>query len=746
MKEGMITDIRIQPIYRQVEIDITCNGEKTRYFAPYTAGITNIRKGMQCQFKSLGDKLTMLIVDGVNVLDARSGKKDRATANVGSKATASHSSKPRRIKQQGKPRIDQGRNETLGKAKAPYNFVSVNDIVVKAPVLADKVNKAESMGEKGKKMYYEIPSFDRYHEVLKTGYINLDIEALTPLYIRDSYDADEEIKADDAQKKNEKWENPDFFSPGGTPKIPGSSLRGMTRNLVEIVSYSRMEYVEDSTLYYRSLADKCGSIKNEYFRIMGQRGPNKNNPGYKFNAGYLQRDGHGFQILPATRQNGRQYQRIPKTNKPEFSWHWQNNGSCITVSGSAPNGKTKDWLINPVDKTANPIKISRADLNSYRDDTNRFKDKRNIPESEKQDGDLLRCLRVEESKKNSKNMVPCFYVTWTEQGGGQHVAFGHTAYFRLAYRSSIRQHLPVVHRNDESTLDLTSAIFGQVSNFAGRVFFEDALINSKDLTQVSEEEVYLKILSNPKPTTFQHYLEQRDKNKNNLAHWNNKEALLRGYKLYWHRKTPQKGVNGWEASLDDVKKSPSQYTAVKTIDKGTHFRGRIRFENLSDIELGALLFVLELPDCCAHKIGMGKPLGLGSVRIKPTLTLDKRTDKAEGRYGRLFNEREWHLAEEPGQTDELKACFAEYMLQETKHDKASSDPVKAYWDTERMQELRAMLDFDQNTRADGWLERTRYMEIERKVSKGRRGENEFKERPVLASPLETIKAAGIKYE
>ena len=129
--------------------------------------------------------------------------------------------------------------------------------------------------------------------------------------------------------------------------------------------------------------------------------------------------------------------------------------------------------------------------------------------------------------------------------------------------------------------------------------------------------------------------------------------------MYWHRQTPQTGENGWEAGFEDVQSSPSQYTRVKTIASKANFQGRIRFENLSDIELGALLFVLELPNGCAHKIGMGKPLGLGSVRITPTLTLTKRTDKAEGRYGRLFDGQKWHLAEEPAQIGDFKACFAE---------------------------------------------------------------------------------------
>ena len=79
-------------------------------------------------------------------------------------------------------------------------------------------------------------------------------------------------------------QNPDFFSPGGIPRIPGSSLRGMIRNLVEIVSYSKMEFAEDKNLFYRFIGDKLSSIRREYFSKMG------NNTSYKFKAGYLKKE------------------------------------------------------------------------------------------------------------------------------------------------------------------------------------------------------------------------------------------------------------------------------------------------------------------------------------------------------------------------------------------------------------------------------------------------------------------------
>src|SRR5262249_29889812 len=64
------------------------------------------------------------------------------------------------------------------------------------------------------------------------------------------------------------------------------------------------------------------------------------------------------------------------------------------------------------------------------------------------------------------------------------------------------------------------------------------------------------------------------------------------------------------------------------------FKSKVRFENLTEVELGALLTVLDLKPSQRHHLGMGKPLGLGSVRIDSTLHLTDRT----ARYTTLFGE------------------------------------------------------------------------------------------------------------
>ncbi|MDE0460732.1 MAG: TIGR03986 family CRISPR-associated RAMP protein [Chromatiales bacterium] len=70
-------------------------------------------------------------------------------------------------------------------------------------------------------------------------------------------------------------------------------------------------------------------------------------------------------------------------------------------------------------------------------------------------------------------------------------------------------------------------------------------------------------------------------------------------------------------------------TTLVTLPPGTVFRSRLTFHNLRPVELGALLWALSFGDEAAfgddstavtkrHRLGMGKPLGLGEVAIRMT--------------------------------------------------------------------------------------------------------------------------------
>lgn len=707
-------------------------------------------------------------------------------------------------------------------AFAPYNFVPLNETVVPAP---------EIPGEAG-------CTFDRYNDGKHTGYITLDITTRTPLYIRDTLTEVEMREKERIEKDpNKKYINPDFFSPGRKHRIPGSSLRGMIRTMAEIVSYGKFGFFEkDRKYHFRSFADRSRDLKDKYVKKM-LCGDKKTGFSQKVSAGYLIKDGTEYKIKPAQKINDCQFFRVEEDmviNKRILSERMNKkvtkkdeNGKTITIyednktyhfgfekvrfipgkpgrqtKHSVPmyyaevtdicdknqslsnsfegtivhsgwmrgpskrnngRGKHLHWVIGPAMNSA--IDFFPGVIADYKNDTNRHGD-----------ADLLRYF-----KDNKNREVPCFY----REENGKVKSFGHTGIFRLAYERKLNDFLPKdMHRfREDKKTDITEAIFGNETTFAGRVFFEDANLCDGQ-SDIFMKENIPQILSAPKPTTFQHYLVQNTSKispefneRGKLSGYRgikdyNDDTFIRGNKLYWH-----KTGNAWqekeitlsiadfqqilqqnhkrESDFDnavtnddkghkkivDLKKLPkglkpvifkaigiyeTQHTKITPVNSGKVFTGKIRFENLSDVELGAILFALQLPDGCWHKLGMGKPLGLGSVEITPKLFLSKRN----ARYDSLFAEWEKPIPESTSEGENIphfKKKFAEYVLGIIGQAK-TDDPVKRLWEVDRMKELKTMLIFDKS-RSDE--KTTRYMQV-----KNEHGKNEFTERKILPRPSE----------
>ena len=627
-------------------------------------------------------------------------------------------------------------------AYAPYNFIPLSQKVV-------EINPS-------------IPPNNKYHTDRNTGWIDLGIEAITPLYIRGTLTSKEVEDQKDIKDKVE------FFAPAGKIRIPGSSLRGMVRTMLEIISYGKFMFFEDRRLYYRGLADRS-NLREEYQRKMSSYDSQRKRSAYKFSAGILRKSekrkkGLHFEIV----SSGSNFKQIPKIQAkkrvlglgqkdyPRFKFYKLKEGFLV-VSGDMPN-KKREWLINYPSDNAEVIPIPDEDALNYNNDRTRHKDVPNL-------------LDIARNKKE----VPCFYVRWEDEKGNDRVSFGHTGMFRLSYEKTIGEHINSLnHRlNDqvlnklkkeisqksynaiekfkdsefaswelESTLerekiekkeiikilqisekiDFAEAIFGNENTHAGRVFFEDAFL-AQTQDGLHMETVTPKILASPKPTTFQNYLVQGSDEVKQLNHYNS-NASVRGYKMYWHKSCEQKQ---WvETDHAKINENPNQYTAVKPVNREAKFSGRIRFENLSDNELGALLFALDLPEGCAHKLGMGKPLGLGSIRISSKLYLSNRNK----RYKNFFSEWD-NKIEQTANTDieRMKRKFEQYVLE-----KVGEDVKKSLWETDRLREFLVILgvDFGRELEEKGQI---RYMTIG--------PTNEFKNRYILPRPTALMPASNV---
>lgn len=331
---------------------------------------------------------------------------------------------------------------------------------------------------------------------------------------------------------------------------------------------------------------------------------------------------------------------------------------------------------------------------------------------------------------------PVFYLLDSD---GVIRAFGHTPNFRVPFRregarraSSPWDYVPEALRRESDT-DLAEAIFGYTKSqgqgkgraYAGRVFITDARLNG-DPDQAwlaGGAPVVPRILGSPKPTTFQHYLVQTAPNQSaSLHHYASDtpvETVIRGHKLYWHKGNV--GVQDIQEE-DPGEKHDTQHTQIRPVRVGVTFDFRIYFENLSSPELGALLWVLDKAQNDAYrlKLGMGKPYGMGAVKIESTLHL---TNPAQ-RYKRLFQDEKW-AGGSKSKGDLVERAIEQFEQFILRDSILNPKEVQSLDKVERIQALLAMLFWTGPDR-----EQTRYLRIEHPEHG-----NEYKERPVLSDPL-----------
>lgn len=131
--------------------------------------------------------------------------------------------------------------------------------------------------------------------------------------------------------------------------------------------------------------------------------------------------------------------------------------------------------------------------------------------------------------------------------------------------------------------------------------------------------VRLKTLAEPKPPSPAMYFQP--KNGQPIAkHALNTDHRPNGRKVYLHRDLNGGDLQPWKTEHPD--ENERLKNAVRPLDpQACHEHGdfwfHVDFDNLSEAELDLLCFALHPSDEFRHKLGMGKPIGLGKVHIEP---------------------------------------------------------------------------------------------------------------------------------
>lgn len=206
------------------------------------------------------------------------------------------------------------------------------------------------------------------------------------------------------------------------------------------------------------------------------------------------------------------------------------------------------------------------------------------------------------------------------------------------FKRSAGGDLNILPWNSGSRTSLTpaEAIFGVVDevkkledenkneNLASRVRFYDALSATGAVSLLCEKK--LKILASPKPPSPIMYFHKKNNKDEHGAVGsvmsNKRDILPNGRKKYLHHRQTDIESSIYTSKMDSF---DNQKIMCTPINQGEMFFFHIDFNNLSNEELGLLLCAIE-PDLnehrdaanksFMHKVGLGKPLGLGSVSVQ----------------------------------------------------------------------------------------------------------------------------------
>lgn len=516
------------------------------------------------------------------------------------------------------------------KIPSPYNFVPLADKVF-FPDWAEQVSQ-------------DIPFSDGI-----SGEIELEIEAKTPIYVRNG-GAWGEKSCDDYE-----YQSP-FKTPDGKYAIPGTSIKGMIRNIVEIASFGKMQKVSDHKYGFRDLYNP------EYTKQMTAIQNNEYVP--QVHAGWLISNENRWEIIPCDFARVEQNllskdfgtQRCSAIYKYKLWAEKQLTVNCyIEPLGphrhscgnliyrkvtSITNGNTTGTLVftgqpmpREIDKNTGKPKPRRKHMEFvfFAEQEN---NKKQIPEKVCKEFNFIHSddrgkpneeWKFWKEKLENHEKVPVFYL----EANGVIESMGLAMMYRLPYKYGIHdvlKHSSSDHLSEK--MDMADLIFGAINDkysaLRGRVQFGHFIAEGNPLPM----NLVRTVLGSPKPTFYPNYIEQDIFNKStgqiagDFKTYNHKDAKLAGWKRYPTRN---------DGFAPNTPRAPTQdvETQFSPLPAGSRFKGKIRLHNLLRCELGAIIWALTLGKNTnlRHKLGMAKPYGFGSVEIR---LIASRITNAEG--------------------------------------------------------------------------------------------------------------------
>ena len=474
-------------------------------------------------------------------------------------------------------------------------------------------------------------SHDHPFEDSLSGVIEYELTNKTPLLV-----GGEQLRADNQPSKI-LWSR----DPDGKPVIPGSSVKGMLRSVLEIASFAKFSMVDDHHFGFRDISNSDSRYAQKvldsetqaywlkYDADRCQWMLRKCQHTVLFTDDFNQFSGLRFHNQSFKLPAKEKYEQWP-LNKPAIPFElgtrtmMGTKGKPVTITCAQQLGTGKLAGV-PVFTGSRPgkneVKEQRLNFNYvfYAHEAEAKPLDNGAAKVTKMfaahDEDLVNHLK---KFGHPELGMPIF----AKEKQGKIIAMGFAKMPKVLYDNSIgdianKQQKPL---NSQSVFDMPGLMFGTLAesgfSLKSRVAFSDASCSHNAGIALSKPV----ILGQPKASYLNAYLEQNaqsDKVRGELSQYENNSKLAG-----WKRYPAQSGFNAHLPA--DLARKTSVQSQLELMNPGSRFNGKLVFHNLKPVELGALLWVLN-PDgdkrVFHHALGHGKSLGAGAVQFNAKITI-----------------------------------------------------------------------------------------------------------------------------
>lgn len=391
-------------------------------------------------------------------------------------------------------------------------------------------------------------------------------------------------------------QNPDlqsfsFFSAEDNPIIPGSELRGCIRSA------------------YEAVTESCFSVVNS--EVLSAR---ESKPKTSRKPGILMRKNNSWIIYEAEYFNQEHYEKyFDNIGEADTIRTWQVKGNtpCLVQTyfyyKKDEEGNIKEAAVcsdSDIRKLKKAFEIYGDNLEKVDGFTEVVKKQQSIIKKS------LALLKQMETEKNNDSMLSIFYQC-NKEGVIEYISPAHTG--RKVYKNTVPSlldnHTPCDGKKGYCPACSLFGSLGDKNPLASRLRFTDATEKESGSVNISDRYVILPELSSPKLSSPEFYSTCGDKTESvTVWDYDSDGVALRGRKFYFHGLPKEADVLG------------SRQIETKVAESGSLFTFKLYFDRIIEEQLKQLLWVLTIGDNQSdskqlHKIGMGKPVGYGSVKI-----------------------------------------------------------------------------------------------------------------------------------